>query len=392
MDTIGLQDIRDLAQQESVRLHHYFIGVEHLFIALTQLEGGLTLAVLTHHDLSPRFVRYSIRESVGRYEDQRYWPGFPETPRALEVLATAKRYAGIHPTTERDLLLAILDEGDSCPIRVLYEMGVNVTALRHTAANWTEPVMPQRPEVPIEGDIDLGPEQSRVFKMMFRQYGRVQVLHELHGGFSGAQVLLVRPVRVDGTRDAPVVVKLDDRHSVLYERRRYDLYVRGKLPITTAQLVDQPVVPDDSWCGGLKYTFVGGLNDTEPVSLGEIAAKRDPQVVSDLLWSLFRDFGPGWWLQRKPYRFEGWREYEHVLPPALVLEAVLADYDQHGMGHTLEPLGAWSRTNHVMPGEIVTLRKFVVQKIDAKRQVVSLAAGAQPEAINRTGKVEVRGL
>jgi hypothetical protein len=390
VDTIGLQDIQTLARQESARLHHYYIGVEHLFIALTQLDGGLTVAVLEHHGLAPRFVRYSIRESVGRYEDRRYWPGFPETPRAVEVLNLTKRYAGIHTPTERDLLLAILDEGDSVVIRVLGEMGVNAAALRRIAANWSAPLRPQPPEVPILGEVDLTPEQRQVLRLMFRDYGQVQVVRELAGGYSGARVLLVRPVRVDGYKDAPVVVKLDDRYTVLYERRRYDLYVKGTLPATTARLVDSPIVPDHSAIGGLKYTFVGRLEDTEPANLREFAAHCDPQQLSDLIRALFDVFGPAWWLQRKAYRFGVWREYEHVLPPALVLEAL--PKPEAAAGHVLNPLGAWSRTNQVMPGEIVALRGFTVQKIDAERDRLHLAAGSQPEAINRSGKVEVRGL
>ncbi len=391
MDTIGLQDIVNLASQESAQLHHYFIGVEHLFIALTQLRGGLTVAVLEHHGLSPRFLRYSVRESVGRYEDRRYWPGFPETPRALEVLALAERYAGIHPPTERDLLLAILDENDSVVIRVLHEVGADVEALRRTAANWTAPLAPQRPDIPVEGDVELDADHLHVLKLMFRDYGRVRIVRELRGGYSGARVLLVRPVRVDGRRDAPVVVKLHDRYSVLYERRRYDLYVKGTLPANAARLVDAPVVPDDAQWGGLKYTFVGRLDDTEPVSLLEVATRREPGEVSKLLRSLFDVFGPAWWLQRKSYRFGVWREYEHVLPPALLLEAV-PESELSGTSHVLTPLGAWSRSNRVLPGEVVALDNFVVQKIDSARGLVHLAAGAQPEAINRSGKVRVRGL
>lgn len=372
-------------------MHHYFIGVEHLFIALTQLSGGLTVAVLEHHGLSPRFIRYSIRESVGRYEDRRYWPGFPETPRVVEVLNLAKRYAGIHTPSERDLLLAILDEGDSVVLRVLQEISVDIGALRRTAANWTTPLRPQAPEVPIRGNVVLEIEHQRVLQMMFRDYAEVQIVRELDGGYSGAHVLLIRPVRVDGYKDAPVVVKLDDRYSILYERRRYDLHVKGTLPSTTARLVDAPVVPDNSTMGGLKYTFVGRVDDTEPINLREFAMQADPQAISDLIHGLFEAFGPAWWLQRKPYRFGVWREYEHVLPPALVLEA-LPDDASSGDTRQLSPLGIWSRVNRVMPGELVVLNGFAVQKIDLEKDVLHLAAGAQPEAINRASKVEVRGL
>ncbi|HML20168.1 MAG TPA: Clp protease N-terminal domain-containing protein [Aggregatilinea sp.] len=391
MDTIQLEDILTLARQESANLYHYFIGVEHLFIALTQLSGGLTVAALQHHNISPRFVRYSLRESIGRYEDRRYWPGFPETPRAQYVLELARRYSGAQEPSERDLLLAILDENDSVVSRVLEEIGVNIASFRRTAANWSAELSPQAPEVPIHGQIDLNPEQLRVLQLMFREYGQVQIVRELTGGYSGARVLLIRPVRVDGYKDAPVVVKLDDRHAILYERRRYDLYVKSTLPTSTARLVDSPVVPDDSSIGGLKYTFVGRLDDTEPVSLREFAAQHEPEEVSALIRALFDVFGPAWWLQRKPYRFGAWREYEHVLPPALVIE-VLPEDQASASAQLLTPLGAWSRNRQILPGEVVMLSGFVVQKVSGHNDVLHLAAGAQPESINRASKVEVRGL
>jgi hypothetical protein len=391
VEAITLQDILTLARQESAWMHHYFIGVEHLFIALTQLKGGLTVAVLEHHGLAPHFLQYSIRETVGRYENQRYWPGFPETLRASDVLALAKRYAGLHAVSERDLLLAILDENDSVAIRVLHEMGTDPRTLRQTAANWTTPLRPQPPEVPIHGEVDLSPGQQRVLQVMFRDYSEIQIVRELDGGYSGARVLLVRPVRVGGFRDAPAVVKLDDRHTILYERRRYDLFVKGTLPAAAAFPLEAPVVPDDSPFGGLKYVFVGHLDEADPVSLRELAVRQDPQKIGELIHVLYEVFGPAWWLQRQPYRFGIWREYEHVLPPALVVEA-LPEETPGVVGHILGPLGDWSRVNKVLPGEIVALKGLVVQKADFERDILHLAAGAQPEAINRSSKVEVRGL
>ncbi len=385
-----LQDIQVLARQESAKLHHFFIGVEHFFIALTQLDGGLTTAVLEHHELSPRFVRYSIRESVGRYENRRYWPGFPETPRATAVLSLAKQIAGLEDVTERALLLAIFDENDSAVIRVLHEMGADVAALRETAANWTAPLSTQPREVPIRGEVDLDAEQQRVLQLMFRDYGEIEIVREFDSGHSGARVLLVRPIRVGGHRDALLVVKLDERQAILYERRRYDLHVKGTLPATTARLLDAPIAPDKSWCAGLKYTFVGRLDDTEPASLRELAL-RDPQKVGGLIHTLFDEFGPSWWLQRHPYRFGAWREYEHVLPSALIVE-VMPESEIGSTGHVLSPLGAWSRNDQVRAGETVSLNGFVVQKRDFEHDILHLAAGAQPEAINRVGKVEVRGL
>lgn len=391
VERVGLQDILNLARQESTRLHHFFVGVEHLFIALTQLQGGLTTAVLQSHGLSPRFVRYSIRESVGRYEDRRYWSGFPETPRAARVLRKAQEYAGGDEPVERELLLAILDDGDSVVARVLHEIGADRAALRESAADWNAPLEAQTPEIPIEGDAKLDDEERRVLQLMFRDYGRVQIVREMDGGNSGARVLLVRPLRVDGYKDAPVVAKLDDRYAVLYERRRYDLHVKGTLPATTARLVDMPIVPDELSIGGLKYTFVGRIEDTEPVNLREYALQKPPDAVADLIGALFESFGPAWWLQRKPYRFGAWREYEHVLPPALVLEAV-PESKLNDATRVIRPLGNWSRSSQVLPGEVIAIEEFSVQKIGRQNDRLHLAAGSQPEALNRASKVEIRGL
>jgi hypothetical protein len=389
VDTVSLQEIEALAQIESARLHHYFIGVEHLFVALTQLDEGLTVTVMEHHGLSPRFVRYSIRESIGRYEDRRYWPDFPETPRAVNVLQMAKHYAGLHNPTERDVLLAILDEGDSIVIRVLHQIGADIETLRRAAANWTAPLRPLPRKVPIEGDVALDEVQVRVLQVMFREYGRARVLREVPGG-GGAKVLLVRPVRMDGQQDGPVVAKLDDCDAILYERWHYDRYVRDTLSPGSAQLSDAPVVPENLDLGGLKYMFVGRVRDAEPMSLREFAFRHAPQALSDIIAALFEAFGPAWWFQRVPYRFGVWREYEHVLPPALVLEAASPAVEANGP--VLKPLKDWSRANHVMPGEIVTLNGFTVQKVDLDRDVLYLAAGGQPESINRASKVKVCGL
>lgn len=391
VEPVDLQDILNLAHQESTRLNHFFIGVEHLFVALTQLQGGLTTAVLQSHGLSPRFVRYSIRESVGRYEDRRYWSGFPETPRAQRVLRRAQEYAGGDELAERDLLLAILDDGDSVVARVMREIGADFDALRAAAAEWNAPLDAQTPEVPIEGNVKLDDEERRVMQLMFREYGRVRIVRELDGGNSGARVLLVRPVRVDGFNDAPVVTKLDDRYAILYERRRYDLHVKGTLPAMTARLVDMPIVPDELSIGGLKYTFVGGIEDTEPVNLREYALQKPPVEVADLIRALFESFGPAWWLQRKPYRFGAWREYEHVLPPALVLEAV-PESKLTDITRVIRPLGNWSRSSQILPGEVIAIEEFSVQKIGRKKDRLHLAAGSQPEALNRASKVEIRGL
>ncbi len=388
---VTLQEILTLAQRESARQHHFFIGVEHLFIALTYIQDGLASAALVQQGVSARFVRYNIRETVGRYENRRYWLGFPETPRAAVVLDMARHYMAEGMAPERALLLAILDEGDSVVTRVLAELHVDMDALRRSVLDWSATLDPQVPNVPVQCPFELEPLKVKVLEVMFRDYGRVEVLRKLDGGYSAAQVLLVRPVRIDHREDPPVVVKLDDRRSILHERRRYDLYVRHILPANAAHLIDAPTVPDETPYGGLKYTFVTPLDAEHPVSLGELALQLRVDDVRRLIYALFEEFGPAWWLQRQPYQFGVWREYEHVLPPALVIEA-LPHARLGATGRSLTPGDKWSRDNLVAPGEMVALHHFVVQRLDVERDILFLAAGLQPQAVNRASKVEVRGL
>ncbi len=391
MSDISFEEILTLARQESASLHHYFIGVEHLFIALTKVSGGLTAAVLDRHGLSGRFVRYSIRETVGRYEDRRFWPGFPETPRAARVLAQASHYEAQGYSPERALLLAILEENDNVVVRVLRGMGMEAGVLARAVAEWDIPLEARVPEVPIRGPVTLDTGRERVLQMMFREYAAIDVLRELDGGYSTAQVLLVHPERIGGGKDAPVVVKLDDRDHILYERLRYDQYVHRRLPLGAARLIDAPATPDDTPYGGLKYQFVGDLDTTKPVNLREVAVQDAGYDLNVLIRQLFDQFGAGWWKERQPYRFGAWREYEHVLPPALVADW-LPETAFGATGHVIAPLGNWSRSDHILPGEIVRLNRFFVRKTDVERDALYLVAGAKPEAINRSGEVEVRGM
>ncbi len=387
---VTLLEILTLAQRESAHQHHFFIGVEHLFLALTYIKDGLASAALVQEGVSARFVRYNIRETVGRYENHRYWLGFPETPRAAIVLDVARHHIaeGIEP--ERALLLAILDEGDSVVTRVLDELEVDIEALRRTILKPDAVPVLQRPPIPVHNTIELDPRKVQVLQAMFCDYEQVEVLRELDGGYGAAQVLLVRPVRSDRHPEPLVVVKLNDRRSVLHERRRYDLHVRHILPPHAARLLDAPTVPDGTPYGGLKYSCP--LPDVgEVVSLEELALQLRVDDVSHLIRGLFDKFGPTWWQQHQPYQFGVWREYEHVLPPALVVEA-LPHARLGATGRRLTPGDKWSRDNWVSPGEMVALHHFVVQKLDVEHDVLALAAGLQSQAVNRASKVEVRGL
>ena len=137
------KQILALAGQESENLQHFYLGVEHIFIALTEVENGVTQGVLRESDLDSGGVRDAIRRFVGTGDGHRYWEGMRVTPRCEVVLKLASEEANKRKkalTEEKDLLLAILKEGDSIPVRVLQKMGVSIPGIIRAAEEEKVPV------------------------------------------------------------------------------------------------------------------------------------------------------------------------------------------------------------------------------------------------------------
>ena len=387
-DNTAFQDIVTLVERESARMGHYYLGVEHLFIALTRIENGVTASALKELGLSARFVRHAIRAAAGSGDNRRYWPAFRPTPRYQMVLERAgqmahqRRAASIE---ERDLLLAILHEGQSIPVRTLTHLGVDLERFIAVVSGLASSPHAVQPSVPVTG-ATLTPDELRVLGQMFRSYARVEVEREFPG-FSGARVLLVRPIKTDGRADAALVVKLDEGHTIRYETSRYDSYVKSTLPPVTARISDPPVVLDEPNIGGLKYTLVGQEDIGRVQTLYGYVQKHGPATLKEMILSkIYGTFGRGWWKQRQAYNFNLWQEYEHVLPYALVVELdpTLEDADR-----VLVPSGSWSRDGSVHVGDLVRLERFTIYRIYPDQQQIALVGGAGPAASERAHKVIV---
>ncbi len=137
---ISEQEIRErcaglltAALDEATRLYHNYIGTEHLYNALTKVEGGVTQRLLLAANLDPRVIRNDIRRDAGPGEDEPEDEP-PFTPRAYRVLAMAVFHAddyGDDIIAEPHLLLAILEEGEGVAARKLVALGANI-------AKWIE--------------------------------------------------------------------------------------------------------------------------------------------------------------------------------------------------------------------------------------------------------------
>ncbi len=157
----------EASQGEALQLRHNFIGVEHLFMALLRGRGGTVPAVFQKLGCDPHRLRSDIQTYVGM------GVGEPEgalepTPRLQRVLEIAWEIAARHGAEqpgEPELLLAILYEGRSVPIRVMRGLGVEPGAIKAEmmrVAEWVGPALTGLDSLPTESDAELFPSPGGV--------------------------------------------------------------------------------------------------------------------------------------------------------------------------------------------------------------------------------------
>lgn len=400
MPNIELKDILINARQESHRMQHYYIGVEHLFVALLEIQGGLARSLLEAQGLAPEYVIDAIRRKIGKGSRRRLWAGTPYTPRANVIVGIAQDLAGEdgrEEINERDLLIALVEEADSMPVRVLRTLGMDFSRLAEMAHTYTLNDNTPQPYVHIEfsSDFDythtLNHEHLLILRRMFHDYSRIRVESRLTGGYTGALVLVVTPIHADLREDAAIVVKIDEQEIILDEERRYETHIRGTLPPLTARLENKPVTPEGSNLAGLGYSIVakpGRAPQDLRAAVNEIGVGRLGDWLRE---QLYAHFGRAWWQQQRPFRFQVWTEYDWLLPPILTLH-VAPDHTDSGSAHLLRVPISRSRIAPIVPGDMVTLENFTVQRTYPDRNALQVVLGRGSEATRRAYRMEITGL
>jgi ATP-dependent Clp protease ATP-binding subunit ClpA len=123
-----------LAQDEAVRLHHNYIGVEHLLLGLVREGEGVAAQVLNSLGVELSKARSSVEFIIGR-GDATTSPSeitlSPRTKRVIELgIDEARKLGHSHVGTEH-LLLALVQEGQGVGAGVLESLGVSLEQVRH---------------------------------------------------------------------------------------------------------------------------------------------------------------------------------------------------------------------------------------------------------------------
>ncbi len=403
MHVISLKDILINARQESVQMRHHYLGVEHLFIAMLQIQAGITASIIEDYGFTAEYVIDAIRRKTDKGSNQRLWAGFQYTPRTEVVLDVTNDLAmdsNLPEATERELLIAILTEHDSLPIRVLQTFGMNLHAATLAAIGYDPKREPQTPDMNVlfaesyDATQPIEREQLFVLRRMFVGHKTIRIEQRLTG-FSGALVLVVTPINADDHEDAPMVVKIQDADSILDEVHRFEAHVKSSLPLQTARLEDSPVKPENSDLAGIKYTLVAHSGSVPMDLRHRVQISGTADLARLLQKELFSQFKVTWWQQKRPFRFQAWKEYDWLLPPLLTLDFI-PENDEPEMPLIVKiPINRAklkTKLTALQFGDDVVLENFTVQKVDRQNNVLKLAVGFGSEADKRAYKVEMRGV
>ncbi len=126
------RNVLALAQEESVRLQHNYIGTEHLLLGLVREGEGVAAQVLHNLGIELSQVRQTIEEIIGRGDSVVYGE-IRLTPRAKKVIELAvdearrlnHRFIG----TEH-ILLGLIREGDGVAAHSLEKLGLQLEQVR----------------------------------------------------------------------------------------------------------------------------------------------------------------------------------------------------------------------------------------------------------------------
>jgi ATP-dependent Clp protease ATP-binding subunit ClpA len=141
-----------LAQEESKRLGHNFVGTEHILIGLIGEGAGIAAKALKSAGANLKNARIEEEKIIGRGSG--YVPAdIAFTPRAKRVLVYSleeSRQLNDKEVSTEHLLLGILKEGEGVAARILENLGIDSSKLKESILKEIELRVGQTPPKPAD--------------------------------------------------------------------------------------------------------------------------------------------------------------------------------------------------------------------------------------------------
>jgi ATP-dependent Clp protease ATP-binding subunit ClpC len=145
--TERVRKVLAMAREEAARLHHEYVGTEHILLGLIREGEGVAATVLQNLSVELEDIQQKIEETVKKGKaGQTTGPDLPYTSRAKKVLelamSEARELNHSYVGTEH-LLLGLLREEKGIAAQVLTDAGVNLDAARAETLRILGTEMPQ---------------------------------------------------------------------------------------------------------------------------------------------------------------------------------------------------------------------------------------------------------
>src|SRR6186997_12519 len=146
--TERVRKVLAMAREEAARLHHEYVGTEHILLGLIREGEGVAATVLQNLSVELDEIQQKIEETVKKGKAaQTTGPDLPYTSRAKKVLELAMseaRELGHSYVGTEHLLLGLLREEKGIAAQVLTDAGVNLEAARAETLRILGTEMPQQ--------------------------------------------------------------------------------------------------------------------------------------------------------------------------------------------------------------------------------------------------------
>ncbi len=141
--------VLSLAHEEAERLHHNYIGTEHLLLGLIREEGGVAGRVLRELGLDTARVKEMVERltGVGR-QGGMHVELSPGTEQVLQYAIEEARRMGHHYIGTEHLLLGLVRQGEGVGIEVLRRLGITPEQVRRQTRRVLQesPAQPPQPQ------------------------------------------------------------------------------------------------------------------------------------------------------------------------------------------------------------------------------------------------------
>jgi len=163
--TERVRKVLAMAREEAARLHHEYVGTEHILLGLIREGEGVAAAVLQNLSVDLDEIQQKIEETVKKGKAaQTTGPDLPYTSRAKKVLelamSEARELNHSYVGTEH-LLLGLLREEKGIAAQVLTDTGVNLDAARAETLRLLGTEMPQSGATAQQGNQPATPQPAK---------------------------------------------------------------------------------------------------------------------------------------------------------------------------------------------------------------------------------------